>query len=380
MVMGYDKRESTAEELDRMCQLLEMQLQQGASGLSLGLAYPPSAYAGQYELVRLSSLLKRYDRLLAAHIRSYEGALFEAIDEFLEILRLSGARGLLSHLQIAGRPYWGKMREALAKIEEARRNGLDVGMDMYPYPAGSSTILQLLPPSAQEGGVGALIERLKSATDQELIGRQVESGREPGWESKIALIGWENVRIASVTNPVLKRYEGKSILEAAASARLTAIEFTFDLIRLDEGKTNVIMFQQSEEDLEIVHLSRTLMVGSDSIPRAGGKSHPRMFGSFPRVIGRLAMKERLISVEEAVRRATALPAERFQIARRGLLRAGYFADLVLFGHDFLDRATFDDPQLSPVGLVGVWVSGVRVVEKGRLTGQHPGGVLSAGGH
>jgi N-acyl-D-amino-acid deacylase len=105
-----------------------------------------------------------------------------------------------------------------------------------------------------------------------------------------------------------------------------------------------------------------------------------MFGSFPRVIGRLAMKERLISVEEAVRRATALPAERFQIARRGLLRAGYFADLVLFGHEFLDRATFDDPQLSPVGLVGVWVSGVRVVEKGRLTGQHPGGVLSAGGH
>jgi N-acyl-D-amino-acid deacylase len=378
MVMDYDKREPTAAELDRMCQLLETQLQQGAAGLSLGLAYPPSAYAVQHELIRLCSLLKRYNRLLAAHIRSYEGALFEAMDEFLELLTLSGVKGLLSHLQVAGRPYWGKMGSALAKIEEARRNGLDVGIDMYPYPAGSSTILQLLPPSAQQGGIDALIDRLDSAGHRETIGRLVESGREPGWESKIASIGWENVRLASITNPNLKIHEGKSIAKAAMDVHLTPLELTFDLVQLDEGKTNIIMFQQSEEDLMTVHRSRDLMVGSDSIPRADGKPHPRMFGSFPRVIGRLAMKERLIPVEQAVRRATSLPAERFQLARRGLLRAGYLADLVLFDDDFLDRATFDEPQLSPSGLMGVWVSGVRVVENNQPTGRRPGRVLTAG--
>jgi N-acyl-D-amino-acid deacylase len=376
-VMGYDKREATPNELAQMCELLERQLEQGAFGLSLGLAYPPSAFAAKEELVCLASVLKKHDRLVAAHIRSYEGALLDAIDEFLEILRLSGAKGLLSHLQIAGRPYWGKMREALDKIERARSSGLDIVVDMYPYPAGSTTILQLLPPSVQEGGIKALVARLAADGDRERIGQLVESGKEPGWESKIALIGWENVRIGSANHHELKQFEGDSIAEAAKASGLTPIEFTFEVIRLDQGRTNIIMFQQSEEDLRMVHQSRLMMVGSDSIPRTGGKPHPRMYGTFPRVIGRLAMKERLMPLEEAVRRMTSLPAQRFQIRGRGLLRPGSIADFVLFNDDFLDRATFEDPQLYPAGLEGVWVNGIRVVQEGEVLYRKPGRVLIA---
>jgi N-acyl-D-amino-acid deacylase len=172
-VMGFARREATTDEIDQMCRLLGRQLHQGAHGLSFGLAYPPSTYAGRRELVHLAEVVKDYDRLLAAHIRSYEGGLLESIQEFLDILQASGAKGLLSHLQVAGKPYWGTMPRALDLIDKARNEGVDVSVDMYPYPAGSSTILQLLPPSAQEGGIAALLNparnrsraRANSATD-----------------------------------------------------------------------------------------------------------------------------------------------------------------------------------------------------------------------
>ena len=375
-VMGFARREATTDEIDQMCRLLGRQLHQGAHGLSLGLAYPPSAYAGRRELVRLAEVVKEYDRLLAAHIRSYGGELLESIQEFLDILKASGAKGLLSHLQVAGKPYWGMMPRALDLIEEARNEGVDVSVDMYPYPAGSSTILQLLPPSAQEGGVAALLSRLVVGAERERIRQLTESGAETGWESKIALIGWDQVRIGSASHPELKRFEGKTFWEAANLSGLSPFEFTLHAIQLDEGRTNIIMFQLSEEDLRVVHQYRLQMVGSDSIPRQGGKPHPRMFGSFPRVIGRLAMKERLIPLEEATRRMTSLPAQRFQLLDRGIIRPGLIADLALFSDEFLDRATFEDPQLNPTGLGGLWVNGVRTVKLGNILAELPGSVIT----
>jgi N-acyl-D-amino-acid deacylase len=382
-VMGVEQREPTEIELENMCHLLEKQLQQGAHGLSLGLVYPPSAFAGPSELVRLAKVVRQYDRLVAAHIRSYEGGLLTSIAEFLDVLRESEAKGLLSHLQVAGKPYWGTMPAALKLLDEARQQGIDINVDMYPYLAGSSTILQLLPPSAQEGGFGALLARLDDPAQCAAIQKLTELGPRPrsllrsqsSWESKVALIGWANVRIGSAVHPEIKQYEGKSIGEAARLSGLTPFEFTVHAIRMDQGRTNIIMFQLSEEDLKCVHQYPVQMVGSDSIPRHGGRPHPRMFGSFPKVVGRFALQEGLFSLEEAIRRMTSLPAQRFQLGDRGVIRPGAIADLVLFNDNFLDRATFEEPELSPSGLVGVWVNGVRLVKGNEILSGRPGRVL-----
>jgi N-acyl-D-amino-acid deacylase len=388
-VMGFEQREPTETELENMCRLLEKQLRQGAHGLSLGLVYPPSAFAGRGELVRLAQVVRQYDRLVAAHIRSYEGGLLTSIAEFLDVLRESKAKGLLSHLQVAGKPYWGKMPAALKLLDEARQQGIDINVDMYPYLAGSSTILQLLPPSAQEGGFSALLDRLDDPAQYAAIQKLTELGPEPhshshslshphslsSWESKVALIGWDNVRIGSAVHPEIKQYEGKSIGEAARLSGLTPFEFTVHAIRMDQGRTNIIMFQLSDEDLKCVHQYPVQMVGSDSIPRCGGRPHPRMFGSFPKVVGRFALQEGLFSLEEAIRRMTSLPAQRFQLADRGVIRPGAIADLVLFNDNFLDRATFEEPEVFPSGLLGVWVNGVRVVNGNEILSERPGRVL-----
>ena len=378
-VMGFEQREPTETELENMCHLLEKQLRQGAHGLSLGLAYPPSAFAGRSELVRLAKIVRQYDRLVAAHIRSYEGGLLTSIAELLDVLRESEAKGLLSHLQVAGKPYWGTMPAALKLLDEARQQGIDINVDMYPYLAGSSTILQLLPPSAQEGGFAALLARLDDPAQYAAIQKSTELGPQPqshsSWESKVALIGWDNVRIGSAVHPEMKQYEGKSVGEAARLVGLTPFEFTVHAIRMDQGRTNIIMFQLSDEDLKCVHQYPAQMVGSDSIPRRGGRPHPRMFGSFPKVVGRFALKEGLFSLEEAIRRMTSLPAKRFQLGDRGVIRSGAIADLVLFNDNFLDRATFEEPELLPSGLLGVWVNGVQVVKGNEILPERPGRVL-----
>ncbi len=376
-VMGYEQREATSDEVERMAQLLEDQLQQGAIGMSLGLVYPPSAYAGIDELVTLAKVVAKYDRLLSAHVRSYEGNLLKSIDEFLVILSESKARGLLSHLQAAGRPYWEILiPQAIDMIESARsEQGIDIAVDMYPYIAGSSTILQLLPPSAMAGGFNELLRRLEDPEYREELRELTESGREPGWESKIALIGWENVVISSVVDESLRKFEGMNMTAAAQLLEMSEFDFLLLVVVTDEGTTNIIMFQQSEVDLHKVLSSRLHMIGSDSIPRDGGKPHPRMFGSFPRVIGRLAKQDGLLLLEEAVRKATSLPAQRFGILDRGILRPHMIADIVLFSPDFLDGATFDEPTLPPVGLQSLWINGIQTIHKGKTLGNLPGNVI-----
>lgn len=377
-VMGYERREATLKEVEEMARLLEEQLQQGAIGLSFGLVYPPSAYAGFDELVTLARVVAKHDRVLSAHLRSYEGNLLVSIAEFLEVLRESKAKGLLSHLQAAGRPYWEVLiPKAIDMIESARDElGIDIAVDMYPYLAGSSTILQILPPSAMAGGFSELLRKLEDPEYRQELKELTERGSEPGWESKIALIGWENVVISSVVNETLKPFEGMDMTAAAAVLKMTEFEFLLFVVVTDQGTTNVIMFQQSEVDLHNVLRSRLHMICSDSIPREGGRPHPRMYGTFPKVIGRLANQDRLLSLEEAVRKATSLPAQRFGILDRGILRPQMVADMVLFSSNFLDGATFDEPTLPPVGLKGVWVSGIQTVENGEILGPMPGVVIS----
>ena len=359
--------------------LLRPQLRQGAAGLSLGLVYPPSAFAEREELVALAATVREEGGILAAHVRSYEANLLRSIKEFIEVLAAARVPGLLSHLQSAGRPNWGQIPTALARLEAARAAGVDISFDMYPYPAGSSYMLQLLPPAAQEGGLPALLARLRNADERAALKRWVEEGSHDGHgQSKISLIGWGNVLISGVGNPDLKHLEGRRMDQAAASLGIEPFDLLAKFVEEDGGQTAIVMFQLSEEDLHAACCHPLHMVGSDGLPRPGTRPHPRAFGTFPRVLGPLRRERKWFTLEDAVRRMTAIPAQRFSLASRGLIRPGMVADLVLFEDSVTDHATFEEPVQSPSGITDVWVAGEMVVAACVITGRRPGKVLGRG--
>jgi N-acyl-D-amino-acid deacylase len=378
-VLGFERRPATDREIAAMQALLAEQLRQGAAGLSLGLVYPPSAYADITELRALAETVRAHGRLLTAHIRSYERDLLISIDEFIAILRASGAAGLLSHLQSAGKPNWGAIPKALDRLEAARAEGIDISFDMYPYPAGSSYMLQLLPPAALEGGLDALRTRLRDPEQREALRVLVEQGDpDPhAAQSKIVLIGWDNVLISGTGNPALKSLEGKTMVDAARECEMSPFDLMVRCIEEDDGQTIIIMFQLDENDLRAAFTHRLHMVGSDGIPRPGTKPHPRAYGSFPRVAGRLTREAGWLTLEDAVRRMTAMPAQRFGLADRGILRPGMTADLILFDDTILDRATFEAPTQMPAGIRSVFVAGQAVIAEGRGTSARPGRALIA---
>ena len=380
-VMGYDERAPTPAELAEMQRLLARDLAAGAAGLSLGLVYPPSAFARTGELAALAETVAAHQAVLTAHVRSYEAELIPAVDEFLALLKSSGAQGLLSHLQSAGKPNWGGVGRAIKRLEAARLEGVDVSFDMYPYPAGSSTILQLLPPTAQSGGIDALIGRLQDPVARAGLRQAVEEGdgRNGTWPSKVKLIGWNNVRISGVGQPDLKRFEGKAMDAAAAEAGLAPFDFLADLVTRDGGQTTIVMFQLGEDDLRAAFTHPLHMVGSDSLPRPGTRPHPRAYGTFPRVLGKLARDEGWLGLEDAVRRMTSIAAQRFGLMDRGLVRPGLAADLVLFTPDLADLASFDSPTELASGIDRVWVAGETILADGKPTGRRPGRVLGRHG-
>lgn len=378
-VMGYEKRAATEAEIAAMQDLLRPQLRAGAAGLSLGLVYPPSAFAETAELVALAETVRAEGGILAAHVRSYEANLLRSIAEFIAVLEAARCPGLLSHLQSAGRPNWGQIPKALALLEEARAKGIDISFDMYPYPAGSSYMLQLLPPSAQEGGMPALLARLRDPESRAALRQWVENGSDDGHgQSKISLIGWGNVMISGVGNPDLKSLEGRRMDQAAAELGIAPFDLLARFVEEDGGQTAIVMFQLSEEDLHAACCHRLHMVGSDGLPRPGTRPHPRAFGTFPRVIGPLRRDSHWFSLEDAVRRMTSVPAQRFSLGMRGLIRPGMVADLVLFEDSVMDHASFEEPVQAPSGITDVWVAGEAVITAGEVTGRLPGRVLGRG--
>ncbi|SJZ93207.1 N-acyl-D-amino-acid deacylase family protein [Consotaella salsifontis] len=378
-VMGYDRRPASEAEIAAMSALLSEQMRQGAAGLSLGLVYPPSAFAGEEELVALGRVVGGFGGVVAAHIRSYEAGLMDAIEEFGRVLAISGAAGLLSHLQSAGRPNWGQVPKAAARLEEMRGEGIDISFDMYPYPAGSTWMLQLLPPSAMDGGLPALKGRLAQPEWRARLQHWIEHGGEAfEGQSKVFLIGWENVRLSAVGAADLKHLEGCDMRQAARRLSTSPFDLMLRLIDADAGQTGVILFQLDEDDLHAACCHRLYMAGSDGIPRPGSKPHPRAFGTFPRIAGRLRRESGWFPLEDAVRRMTSVAAQRFGLTDRGLVRPGMAADLVLFEDSIADEATFADSTVLASGVSELWVNGGAVIEAGRQSGARPGKVV--GGH
>ena len=372
-VVGSDDRPATEAELEEMADLLDIALAQGAVGMSTGLAYTPGNYAPTAEVAHLARVVAAHGRIYATHMRNETDEVTEAIDEALEVASDTGVRVHLSHLKAAGQRNWGRMADMLQKLDDARSHGVDVTADMYPYAAGSTLLHTLLPTSVNAGGVDALLDRLHDHDVRRAIARQIDEGI-PGWQNFVGAIGWENVVVAGAAAHT--SYEGQAIATLASAAEISDIDFVSDLLIAERATVMIIIRAMREDDVERTLSWDHAMVGSDGVP-VPGKPHPRIAGSFARVLSSHRGDEDALI--EAIRKMTSLPADRFGLVDRGRLEEGAVADIVVFDPlQVADRATYEDPLLPPVGIHHVLVAGVAAVADGEPTGATPGQVVRVG--
>ena len=374
-IIGYENRDPSHKELDSMSRLLREAMEAGAWGLSSGLFYPPGAYAADQELIALARIAAQFGGIYASHIRSEEDRVVEAVAEALAIGRESGAAVQISHLKTMGEKNWGKLPRIFDLIEQAINAGLDVTADRYPYTAAATDLDALLPAWACEGGIDAELERLRDKELQERIFAAIVSGRKPAEL-------FDRIRISRVFSERNRDLEGRTVTEAAGLRKQGIQEFVFSLLLEEKTRVDAIFFTMSEENLQNIFRRDYVMVGSDSAAwdteglLGEGKPHPRSFGAFPRVLRKYVMEDKVLALEQAIRKMTGQPASKLKLPDRGLIRPGYKADLVILNAaEVRDDATYEHPQQFPEGICRVMVNGRWVVQDGQITGERPGEVL-----
>lgn len=379
-VMGFASKDPTERELERMKRLLRDALDEGAFGLSTGLIYPPGSFTKTEELIELAKVLREYNGLYSSHIRGEGGTLLDAFKEAIRIGRESGVRVEVSHHKAVGGQNWGRVKETLELIERARKEGIDITCDQYPYTASSTSLGACLPPWAHEGGVHRLLERLKDPRERKKIREEIE--RRGDWDNVIRQSNWSRIRIASVNSEKNKNLEGKTLEEIAQNRAKDPFDVLFNLLVEEKGDVSIIIFEIDEDDLQRVMRHPSTMIGSDGsclTPKGTlgrGKPHPRNYGAYPRVLSRYVREENILTLEEAIRKMTSFPAQKLGLKDRGLLKEGHFGDIVVFNPQRInDRANYEDPHQFPEGIEYVLVRGEIVVEKGEHTGRTPGEVL-----
>ena len=386
-VVGYDNRAPTVEELEKMKTLVADAMRDGALGLSTSLQYVPARFAKTDEIVELAKVARRYGGVYATHQRSEANALDASLAEVFEIARRASIPVEIWHLKAAYRKNWGRMPTVLAKIRAARARGLDVTADVYPYTAASTGLSACLPPWAIEGGTEKMLARLKDPLTRARIKSDILKDSNE-WENiYLGSGGAAGVLVGSVVNRELESLQGKRVSEIAKEQGKDDLEALFDIVVADRGQTGAIYFMMSEDDLRAALRERFVSICTDSGaratdgPLAGSKSHPRGWGSYPRVLGRYVRDERLLTLEDAVRKMTSQPASRVGLRDRGVLRAGAFADVTVFDPARVrDLATFDEPNRYPEGIDYVLVNGRIEVDSGRRTEANAGRPLRGPGY
>ena len=377
-VVGLENRVPTELELAEMKQLTADAMQAGAFGLSSGLIYVPANYADTEEIIELAKVAGQFKGIYTTHMRSEGDQQLAAIDETLKIAYEADITAHISHHKIAGRNNWGQSKDTLRLLAEARANGIDVTCDQYPYQAGSTILAAALPPHIQAQGPQAFAEKLKTPAIRQAIINEIENGSDARWENFIKGAGFKNIIIS--VSPRHEKYIGKSIAQIAEEETKNPYDVFFDLL-IEEGlEVVMVIFMMDDADINRILRDPITMIGTDGIPAFGtGKVHPRMIGTFPRILGRYVREQGVIRTEEAVRKMTSLPAQTFGLYRKGILRDGLDADIVIFDpKTIIDRSTFDNPAQSPEGIEWVIVSGEVAVEHGQVTGATSGQVLRWG--
>ncbi len=383
-VLGQSANAPTAEELARMKAQMEMAMKAGAMGMTTALIYPPSSYAKTDELIEMAKVAGQYGGIYASHIRGEGKELVQSIEEAITIGEKGGLPVEIFHLKAAYQPGWGKlMREAGEKIEQARARGVDVAADMYLYTAGGTGLEAVIPSWAFEGGNAKLLERLKDPVIRARLKKEITTGS-PGWWNIVeAAGGWDGIVLVRARNEENKRFEGKSLTQIAKEWNKEPADAAFDLVAQGSGRVLALYHMMSEQDIVTALKFPWTSIGSDAGASlkpgeidAIGLPHPRAYGNFPRLIARYVREQKVLTLPEAIRKMTSWAATRMRLASRGLIKEGCWADVVIFDYDKIqDRATYEQPLLSPVGIDYVLVNGQVVIENGKHTGVRPGQVI-----
>ncbi len=385
-VIGQDDREPTPEELEQMRALVRQAMEEGALGVSSSLIYPPGSFAKTDELIELSKVAAAYDGMYISHMRDEGANMLEAVDELLTIAREANIRAEIYHLKSSGQANWPLFDQAVAMVEDARANGLQITADVYTYPAGSTGLNASIPPWVQEGGFEASVERMKDPALRARIAEEMlENSKE--WENLYIGAGTpDNILLVDFKSEKLKPLTGKTLAEVAAmrgtDPRMTAM----DLIIEDNSRVGTVYFTQSEEIVKKAVALPWVSFNSDEASMAPegvflkSSAHPRAYGSFARVLAKYVRDEKVITLPEAIRKLAALPSQTLKIDRRGELKTGFYADVVVFDPDKIqDHATFINPHQYATGMLHVFVNGTQVLKDGEHTGAKPGRVVRGPG-
>jgi N-acyl-D-amino-acid deacylase len=386
MVLGDDDRQPTADELAKMKGLVADAMRDGAVGLSTSLQYPPAPYAKTEELIALAAEAARFGGVYATHMRSESKDILRALDEAIRIGREGGLPVEIWHLKVAGKSNWGRMGQVVAKIDSARRSGVDVAADTYAYTAWFNSLSAMVPPWAHDGGTAKLIERLRDPAARRRIRRDMLTP--DSWENN----EWQDIRgpdailIGAVQNPTLLPLQGKTLAEIARQKKADPIDALLDLLIEDQAYTSVAVFGMDEPDVVLALKQPWVSINNDSQGTAPDgllgqeHPHPRAYGTFPRILRKYVREEKRLSLEDAIRKFSSLPAQRMHLADRGVLKAGMWADVVVFDPEQIrDLATFAKPNQLSQGMRWVLVNGVPVIAAGKPTGKLPGKVLRGPG-
>jgi N-acyl-D-amino-acid deacylase len=385
-VIGKEDRPATPAEMDEMKRLVALAMEQGALGLSSSLQYIPNRFASTDELVELARVAATYGGIYITHQRSEGNTIFESLDEVFTIAERADIAAEIWHLKTAYRANWGKMPEVLRRIDAARARGLRVAANVYPYNRASNGLDACLPVWAREGGTEALIRRLQDPVTRERIKRDMDDPNAPFENQWYGSGGPSGVMLSSVLNPELRKYEGMNFAEIGKAMGKDPRDAAMDLVIADRAESSVIIAIMDEDDVRAVMRHPFVSFDTDSGARAedgplsASKSHPRAWGTFPRILGRYVRDEQIMSLEEAIRKMTSQAASRVGILDRGILRAGMFADISVFDPAAVkDEATFEVPNKYSTGIRYVFVNGRAVVADGTITEERPGRPLHGPG-
>jgi N-acyl-D-amino-acid deacylase len=379
-VVGLGDRRPTADELDQMRKLVEGEMKAGALGIASALEYAPAYYADTAELIELCKVASKYQGKYISHMRSEGPRLLEGIDEVIRISREANIPAEIYHFKAAGKANWGKLDAAVAKIEAARREGLKVTADMYCYPAGCTGLDACIPPWAQDGGERAMRNRLRDPDARKRVAADLQKDDWPNFYRNAG--SPENVLLVGFKKDSLKPLQGKTLAEVAKMRGKDPVETMMDLLVEDESRISTVYFMMSEENVRKLIPLPWVSFGSDEASQAPegvflkSMPHPRAYGNFARLLGKYVREEKLLPLEAAVHKLAGLPAANLGLDHRGLLREGYFADVVVFDPQTIgDRATFEKPHQYAVGVRHVLVNGTPVIRGGDHTGAKPGRAL-----
>lgn len=383
-VHGQKAGPPSAPELDRMRALVKEAMEQGALGVASSLSGPPGSWIDTDTLVALCQAAAPYGGIYSTHMRTEGRGVFESVAEAIEIGKRARVPVDIIHLKIAEHEMWGQMPELVASIAAARARGQDVQANVYPYRAGQNNLASIIPPWAHEGGAQALIQRLKDPALRPRLENEINHGIEGSnwYDHYTATGGWDGMLLVSLSNPKYKQFEGKRMSDVIRTLGKPGIDVLFELLENNGGSVPTVYFHHSEDDMRFALRQPWVSIGSDGTavttegPLARGNPHPRYFGTFPRVLGRYVREEKVISLEEAIRKMTSANAAKIHQYGRGLLRPGMAADVTIFNADtIVDNATYEKPHQYASGVEYVIVNGTVVLDKSRHTGARPGTIL-----